>query len=245
MIRFTETIHKWMGWCPAKAGMTGPGGMQGYETKPHHVPGSKERIIEGRIIDYSLTRTPLWRLILYGVGIAAIVSFMKLSSLIFVAADMILLISFMLASAFVLTYNDKKRTNIEYGPGTLIIRRPLLKPVIIPKDQIDTMEIRENKHPLPHWLMAATALIIVPAYSVFGLYKGLLSWVSGGIATSSLIIDLGFFIILVLFVLSIYNYSVTRYRFPKIFVITTTGNKSLVIYAKNPEELAELQEKLL
>ena len=158
---------------------------------------------------------------------------------------MILLTSFMIAAAFVLVYTDKKRTNIEYGPGNLIIQRPLFKPVLIQKDEITAMEIRDNKQPLPKCLAAVTAFIIVPVYSAFCVYRGLLSWVSGGFAAFSFIIGLGFYIILVIFVLSIYSYSDTRRRFPKIFVITTKQNKSLMIYAKNPEELTELQERLL
>lgn len=75
----------------------------------------------------------------------------------------------------------------------------------------------------------------VPLYSILCVYKGLLSWASGGAATFSFMIGPGFYIILIMFVLSIYNYSVTRRRYPKIFVITTKRDKTSLYTQKPPK----------
>ena len=75
--------------------------------------------------------------------------------------------------------------------------------------------------------MAAIALILIPVYSATGLYNSYLNWMSGGYTTPTFIIYIGFLAIIILFFLSIYSYSRTRYRYPKTLVITTKRNKKL------------------
>lgn len=243
--RISDVIHKWMGWCPAKPELAAPAKIQGYETKPDQGPGGRERITEGRIVDYGSTGTSLMRLILLAAGIAVIIASIMFVSLIFPFLETLMLLSILTCSAFILVYNEKNRTTIESGHANLIIHRPIFKPLIIPKDEIATAEVRDNRQPLPHWFMAATALILMPGLMIAGIYDRLSALISGGITTPLFAIYLGYIIIFTLAILSIYYHSHIRYRYPKIFVITTTGNKRLVIYAKNSEDLAELQENLL
>jgi len=242
-IRISETIHKWMGWCPVKAGMVAPGGIEGYETESGQSPGDPERIGDERIVNYGFSGTSLLNLLLVGAGISAIVSFIKLTSLIFIGADAIVLFCILLTSAFILAYNDFKKTTIESLNGTLVIHRPIFKAVVIPKDEISTVEMHNNHQTVAYLLTAALSLVIIPVYSVTGVYDRYWSWASGVTPTLPFIIYLGYFLTITVFFLAVFNSVRIRQRYPKALVITTVRKKKLEIFAKTPEELTDLQER--
>jgi hypothetical protein len=243
-IRISETIHKWMGWCPAKSAMAQQDRLQGYGTKPGHAPESPETDPEKRIIDYGLTGTPL-HLLIFCSGIAVIVPSIILVNLVFPFIDTIMFLGILTCSGFILIYNKKMQKTLEFRGDSIIIQRAIFKPVVIPKDEIATAEIRDNRQPLPHWFMAVIALIIMPVMMIAGISDRLAGMISGGITTWSFVIYAGYIIVFTLTILSIYHYSCIRYRYPKVFVIETIKNQILVIYGKNSEDLAEIKEKFL
>ena len=152
-IRISETIHKWMGWCPVKSGITIPAGTEGYETKPGRSPRGPERTGMERTIDYGSSGSSLLNLLMFGAGIAAIVFGIKFVSLFFIGADAIVLFCFLFASAFILAYSDLKKTRIETDHENLIIYRPVFRPVIIPKEEISAVEMHDNHRPVLYWLV--------------------------------------------------------------------------------------------
>ena len=221
------------------------GGISRYDAEKDQIPGRSKRITNDMIVDYGSASSPLKRFLLLAVGITAIITLIMLVGLIFPFLDSLMLIFILTGSTFILIYTEKKRTTIESQPDSFIIHRPIFRPVIIPKDEISTTEIRDNKQPLPYWLMTAIALVVMPIIIISGVYDRLCSWISGDITTSSFAIYLGYAIIFTLFILSIYYYSRTRYRYPIVFVIKTIKNQILAIYGKSFEELVEIKENLL
>lgn len=244
-IRISETIHKWMGWCPAKPAMVQQDRMQGLRTRPGHAPEPPETEPEKQIIDYGIIGTSPLRLLIFCSGIAVIVSSIILVSLVFPFIDTLMLLAILTCSGFILIYNEKMQKTLEFRRDSIIIQRAIFKPVVIPKDEIATVEIRDNRQPVPHWFMAMIALIIMPVMMIAGIYDRLAGLISGGFTTSSFVIYTGYIIVFTLTILSIYHYSRIRYRYPKVFVIETIKKQILVIYGKNSEDLAEIKEKLL
>ncbi|WP_048149765.1 DUF1673 family protein [Methanolacinia paynteri] len=244
-IRISETIHKWMGWCPVKSGITIPAGTEGYETKPGRSPGGPERTGTERIIDYGSSGSSLLNLLMLGAGIAAIVFGIKAVSLFFIGADAIALLCFLFATAFILVYSDLKKTRIETDHENIIIYRPVFRPVIIPKEEISAVEMHDNHRPVLYWFITVFSLVLIPIYSITGIYDRYSSWASGVTSTPGFALYLGFFISITVFFLAIYNSLRIRRRYPETLVIKTTRNKKLVIYGKDHEEIAEFKESLL
>lgn len=245
MIRLIETIHKWMGWCPAKQGLASPGGIQGFVTKSGHPPGSPDRISDDRIVDYGPIGTSLLHLLAFGMGIAAIVAFLKFVNSYYPGTDILLLLCIMLVTAYLIVYSDIRRTTIESGSDAITVKRPGFRTVRIQKSDINNAEIIDNHRPVPQFVIAILGLAIIPVFSVVNIYGKYTEWISGEIAAPLFVAYLGFFIVIAVFFLAIYNYSRIRKRYPKSFVIKTKKNKQLVIYGKNSEELEEVRGSLL
>ena len=237
-IRISETIHKWMGWCPAKTGMAAPGKNQEYKAVHGQSPGGPERTGNKRTVDYGSSGSSLLNLLMFGAGIAAIVFGLKFVSLFFIGADAIALFCFLFAAAFILAYSDLKKTRIETDRENIIIYRPVFRPVNIQKEEISAVEMHDNHRPVVYWFMTIFSLVLIPVYSITGIYDRYLSWVSGVTSTPGFAMYLGYFISITVFFLAIYNSLRIRRRYPETLVITTTRNK-------NHEELAEFKESLL
>lgn len=245
MIRITETIHRWMSWCPVKTGLATPGKNHEYEAVQRQFPGGPERTGTERTIDYGSSGSSLLNLLMLGTGIAAIVFGIKAVSLFFIGADAIALFCFLFATAFILVYSDLKKTRIETDHENIIIYRPVFRPVIIPKEEISAVEMHDNHRPVLYWFITVFSLVLIPIYSITGIYDRYSSWASGVTSTPGFALYLGFFISITVFFLAIYNSLRIRRRYPETLVIKTTRNKKLVIYGKEHEELAEFKESLL
>ncbi|WP_421909546.1 DUF1673 family protein [Methanolacinia petrolearia] len=245
MTFFLEYFRKMMGWCPAKSGSTALNTIAGYGTKSGHYPDSPERVITDRIVDYVPAWTSLLQLLAFATGIAAIVAFLKFVNKYNPGTDILLLLCIMLVTGYLIIYSDIKRTTIESGPEVITVKRPGFRTVHIQKSDINNAEIIDNHRPVPQFVLAILGLIIIPVFSVASIYGRYVEWISGEILTPLFIAYLGFFIVISIFFLAIYNYARIRKRYPKSFVITTKKNKQLVIYGKSFEELVEIKENLL
>lgn len=220
-IRISETIHKWMGWCPAKTAMKSSMGISGYGIRKGETPGSPDRISSDRIVDYVPTWTSLLQFLVFGTEIAAIVAFLKFVNKYYPGTDILLLLCIMLVTGYLIIYSDIKRTTIESGPDVITVKRPGFRTVHIQKSDINNAEIIDNHRPVPQFVLAILGLIIIPVFSVVSIYGRYVEWISGEILTPLFIAYLGFFIVISIFFLVIYNYARIRKRYPKSFVITT------------------------
>lgn len=244
MTFFLDYIRKITGWCPAKSGNVSMNTIHGYRAKTGHFPGSPDKVIEGRIVDYASTGRSSFYLILF---IAAVTAFVLLTVLAYIMAPILagsIVCCLLLFYSIILVAGDIKKASLEYGHDSIIIRRPLLRAVVIRKEEIANTEIRDKNQPLPHWLVVMM-LIVLPVLMSANIYGRYLDWISAEVSTALFLVYSIYYVCMLIFFISILNHSHVRHHYPKTLNITTTGNKILVIYTKNPDELTEIKEELV
>jgi hypothetical protein len=213
-------------------------------TTTHILPEEDSFVNKGMTVDYGKTGISVRYFIGAIIGIVGIFMILFLiartTSLTLAGIPFCFLI---LSVAVITVYQDLKKADLEITQDTLIIRRSLHGPVIIPKDTISTVEIRHNSPPLPFWLQRMLFLVVVPASSVVALYEEYLRFISGEITPLSLFLHLGFFTGIVLLVLANYYHSRVRADYPEILTITTNTQERAGVYGENLKEIAGLLGK--
>jgi hypothetical protein len=122
-----------------------------------------------------------------------------------------------------------RRARVEVTTDTITIRRPLFRPVVIPKDGVVKVEVKENKLPVPYWFLAvALAMIFLSATG--GMYYGL-----SNPASMRFISGLG----AAIFFPVIFYRTYVRTRYPRVLAITT-AKKIAAIYTDDPERIARV-----
>jgi hypothetical protein len=242
MTRLSEVIHEWTGWCPDR-------GMASYrkEIIPWPVMNSQSLPVkgafmrEGILVDYGKTGISVRYFI--GAVIAIVGIFMVLFLVARTTSFSLAGIPFcvlILSIAIITMYQDLLKAKIEITKDSLIIRRSLHWPVIIPKDTISAVEIRHNSPPLPLWLQKILFLIVVPASSMVAFSGEYLRFAAGEITSLSLFLHLGFFIGIVLLFLASYHHSLVRMQYPDMLVITTTTQQRAGVYGDNLKEMVKI-----
>ena len=227
-IRFAETIRRLMGWCPnaAAAGTVrrryaAPEGEVGMARE-----GSRE-VVEGALVDYGPIGTPAMYLILI-IGGALLIGCLAVTAL----AGRLLLLATLLAFSGVELYGVLRRARVEIASDAITIRRPLFRPVVIPKDAVVKAGVEENKLPVPFWLLATAlaALLVSAAGSIY------LGWDDP--TSMRFIFGIGGAIFFPVIVYRTY----VRARYPRTLTITTAEKKLAAIYADDPERIARVLE---
>ncbi|MCK9278974.1 MAG: PH domain-containing protein, partial [Methanoculleus sp.] len=128
-------------------------------------------------------------------------------------------------------YGVMRRARVEVTPDAITIRRPLFRPIVIPKDAVVKVEVKENKLPIPYWLLVgALATIFVSAAG--GMYYGL-----DNPASMRFISGLGG----VIFFPMVFYRTYVRTHYPRTLTITTP-KKIAAIYTDDPERMARMLE---
>lgn len=149
----------------------------------------------------------------------------------------IVLCFLILPIAIVTLVRDLRKATLKITNEALVIRRFLHRPVVIRKDEIASVEVRDNVPPIPAWLQKILMLVVIPASSAGILYEEYLAFASGGIHSSSFFQYLVFYPGVVLFFLVIYYHSRVRSRYPQLLMITTTSGTLAGIYTREPGEI--------
>ncbi|WP_300998992.1 hypothetical protein [Methanoculleus sp.] len=186
--------------------------------------GSRE-VVGGVLVDYGPIGTPATLFIL-------LVAAALLAGCLFVmaAAVGLLLLAIILAYSGMELYGVMRRARFTVTPDTITITRPLFRPIIIPKDAVVKVEVKENKLPIPYWLLVgALAMIFVPA--VGGIYAGF-----GNPASMRFISGLGGAI----FFPMVFYRTHARTHYPRILTIRTADKKLAAIYTDDPERIARM-----
>jgi len=225
LMRFAETIRKWMGWCP-NAAMAGTG-QRRYaapdgEVETRVAGGGSREVVEGALVDYGPIGTPAMYLIL-------IVGGALLIGCLFVMAPAVglLVLVIILAYSGMELYGVMRRACVEVTPDTITITRPLFRPIVIPKDAIMKAEVKENKLPIPYWLLAG-ALAVIFVSAAGSIYLG---WDNP--TSMRFISGLGGAI----FFPVIFYRTYVRTHYSRILTITTE-QKIAAIYTDDPERIA-------
>lgn len=233
-IRFSETIRRWMGWCPnaAAAGRR----YAALEVEVETATGGGREVVEGALVDYGPIGTPgrLFLLLLAGASLIGILlvtapaALVTVPTFIIPPAGRLFLPAIVLGYAALELYGAIRRACIEVARDAVVIQRPLFSPIVIPKDAIVKAEVKENRPPLSPWLLTAafTALFISAAGSIYAGFSD----------PSSMRFIFGLAAAIFFPVLFYRTYVRTRYL--QVLVITTTKKRIAVIYTDDPERIA-------
>ena len=235
----SEVIKGWLGWCPDPAIVTLRKKASGPEMNScvPREPGTY--VNDNVIVNHGKTGISLTRF--FGILIAIIGSIALWILVIrsgFLPHARILVWALALPFLIVMVYQDIRKAHLEISPDTLIIRRILHRPVIIPKDTISSIEIRPNEQPFPLRLQKILIIILSLIYAGM-VWVQYLQVVAGEITVSSYVLNLGVDLGIILFLLVLYYHSRIRADYPELLVITTNTQKRVVIFGKNPEEIAQ------
>ncbi|MCM2466846.1 DUF1673 domain-containing protein [Methanoculleus oceani] len=221
-MRFPRAIQRLMGWCPNAAAA---GTIRRYTALDGEIgtaaDGSRD-VVEGALVDYGPIGTPAMYLILIVAG-ALLIGCLAVTA----PAGRFILLAILLAFSGVELYGVLRRARVEISSETITIRRPLFRPIVIPKDAIVKAEVGENRFPVPFWLLATTlAALLVSAAG--GIYYG---WDNP--TSMRFIFGLGgafFFPV-------IFYRACVRTRYPRTLTITTE-KRIAAIYTDDPERIA-------
>lgn len=233
-----DAFRKYLGWCP--------NGYRIAQARKHalwgslefnHLPTGDAYVNDGILIDYGRTgiSLPLFIGLVAGAICIVVISSLILPFTTFRVTSSILMCTLLLPVTLVILSRDLRGARLEISRNILVIRRGLSWPVVIQKEEIETVEIRDYRPPMPAWLQALLFLVLIPVSTVYILSNEYVQFVSGVIASSSFITSLGFYICIVLLFLVSYYRSYIRSRY---LFITTETRKVAAIYTGNPEEMA-------
>jgi len=228
MMKFAEAIRRWMGWCPnaAAAGTcrrryAAPEGEVGLGM----AAGGSPEVVEGALVDYGPIGTPAIYLTLIVAG-ALLIGCLAMTP----PAGGLLLLGILLAFSGVELYGVMRRARVEISSDAITIRRPVFRPIVIPKDAVVKAEVGENKLPVPSWFLAA-ALAALLVSAAGGIYLG---WDNP--TSMRFIFGLG---AAIFFPVILYR-TYVRTHYPRTLTITTAEKKLATIYTDDPERIARM-----
>jgi hypothetical protein len=244
LTRLSEIIHKWLGWCPNQIVTPVRRKVITWQEMNSCVPPASGTYANNNvIIDYGKTGISL----AYFIGLlVAIIGSIALFVLFvgsgFIPHARLLFWVLVLPVMIAIVYRDLRKAHLEISPDTLIIGRPLHRPVLIPKDSISSLEIRPNEQPFP--LRFQKILIVLLALLYAGMTRErYLQGVAGDITVFSFFLNLGSDIGTLLFFLALYHHSRIRADYPELLVITTNTQRRIAIYGKNYGEIVKMLGK--
>lgn len=234
-------LEKRAGWCP-NAGMQ-PNRRHVSVIGYPHLPGAGSiPACGGRkmVVDYHYTSP---RLILAGLLVFAV--FFVLFIICFFIPEWRPALYLLMALSFIMyalmnLYLDMKRAVIEFLPHSIVLQRPIFRPIVFEKDAVRVVEVKKTCLPVPRWVIALFYLLLVSAV-FFSLAGGEVLQLTSGHAVGAdfafpLIIAIGF----VVFLLELCYRSFARMHFPGFVRVTLKTGESLHLYAKHPETLATM-----
>jgi len=237
-MKFAETIRRYVGWCPNINVASGRELTRTSEMSFSTTPDNTPHLQRKGIVDYGSTGISIP---LFIVSIAGVVVALHILRLVNSFIANILLCVFILAVTAIVFYQDCNESTIDVTPDAIFIHRPLFKPLVIAKDAIVKIEVRNNKLPVPLSVLAVVILAIIVFSTVriynelfpfdYGVNVGLVSLVSVAIHLSAVI----------LFV-CIFHRSYVRSRYPRLIAITTKPRKIIAMYVNDPNSIVEALE---
>jgi len=239
-MHFVNALKEYLGWCPnhTMAPVKKCVPWSDMESKP--LPTRGAYVNDGILVDYGRTgiSMPVFIGLVAGAICIVVIFSLILPFATYRVASGILMCGLLLPVVLVILARDLRGARLEITRDTLVIRRPLSWPVVIQKEEIESVEIRDYRPPMPAWLQAILFLVLIPVSTVYILSYVYMQFVSGEIASHSFITSLGFYMSIVLLFTVGYYRSRIRSRYPRYLFITTGTRKVAAIYTANPEEVA-------
>ncbi|KUG20838.1 hypothetical protein ASZ90_009419 [hydrocarbon metagenome] len=191
-------------------------------------------MVRGLLVDYGITTIPILPFIALMIVFAAIsVCLLAIFALLRhsvpnLASMPNLGLFTVLAFAAMVVYGNRMKARIAVDRESITIRRPLFPPLVVPRDAIVKAEVRENRRPVPLWLLGTVLVMGLASY--FAITRG-------GLLQSGMN-NLVLWFNVVLFSLAAFYHGHIRARYTRILALTTANNRMAVIYADNPESIA-------
>jgi hypothetical protein len=242
MIRVSEVIRGWFGWCPAR--MMAPHFIPFQESNPVSSVFSGERgyTMQDVIMDYGSTgiSIQLFTIILAGTiaGLFAIMRYDLFES--WSSPGLLILIVFILGVVLRMLHQDIKKATVEFAPDAIIIRRPLFRPVIIAKGAITTMEVRKNFHHSHRWLSRGATMIVLAGIIPTILSSGQSLFISRLISRVSFSIFVVFCLAVVVFFGFVIYHGYIRSRYADVLAICTNNKKIIGLYVDDPGKISDM-----
>ncbi|NLM30675.1 MAG: DUF1673 family protein [Methanomicrobiales archaeon] len=225
--KFSETVQRWMGWCPNAATAGHRYTLPVDESGVDATTGGTREVAQGALVDHGLTGT----LATYSILLVAGALFFGCLFLLYPPGNLLLLAAALIFSALEV-YRLFVRSRIEITHDTISIRRPPFPPITIPKDTIVEVEVQENNLP-------AFSRLLVVALGAF--LVAVLLQISIGFENPTSMRFISSVAAVILFPVLIYR-TYLRSRYPRALAITTMKKRIAVIYTDAPERIARALE---
>lgn len=242
MSRVSEGIRERLGWCPERITMA-PRSRTFMECNPAlEFPGDRGYAMQDVIMDYGSTGISIQLITVILAGtIAGLFAFMRygLSENWSVPIFLVLILC-VLGVALRMFHQDIKKATVEFTPGTIIVRRPLFRPVIIAKDAITTIEVRENIHHSHRWLFRGALVIFIAGIIPTILTSGQSQYISRLISHASFTVFAGYYLAVIVFFGFVFYHGYIRSRYPDVLAICTTDKKIIGLFVDDPRKMSEM-----
>ncbi len=240
--RISEVIHQWLGWCPDRR--MAPFRMEPawQEMNSPILPAQGTIVRDKEIVDYGSTGLSirLFILILAGTttGLFAIMRYGLFES--WSSLGILMLSIFILGGAVWMAYQDFKKVIVEFTPDAITIQRPLSRPVIIAKDTITTIEIRENIHHSQRWLFRAAMVIFFAGIIPSILLSGNSLFISRIISRVSFNVLVVYYLAVIVFFGLLFYHQHIRSRYSHVLAIRTNTKKIVGLYGDDPGKISDM-----
>ena len=243
--RISEAIHQWLGWCPNQRMTPVRMEMAWPEMNSRFLPTQSANVIEEVIVDYGSTglSIPFFTLILTTtiMGLFAIMRYGLFEKWSY--SGILMLSIFILGVAVRMAYQDIKKATIEFTRDAITVWRPLFRPVIIAKDTIATIEVRENIHHSSRWLFRAAMMIFFAGVIPSVLFSGHSLFISRVIPQVSFSVFVMYYLTVIIFFGLLFFHQHVRSRYSHVLAIHTKTQKIVGLYVDDPGTMSDMLYK--
>lgn len=241
-IRFSETIRRWMGWCPnaattatSRRRYVASDGEIGIETA---ADGSRE-VVENMFVEYTSPR--FFVLMPFAV---LVFLFLFVVSVLIPSLWPGFIFTFLAVSLLAWTawriYFDPYRAVIEFSGNSVIVRRPHSRPLVFGTDTVRSVEVKDADRPIPRRVSVLLLIIMVAVMLFATVGNGLMRYPGGPGADPYF----GFQVLLavgwVVFMLELLYRALTGLRYPGHVRVRLEPAGFLHVYTDDPERVAAL-----
>lgn len=242
IMKFSETIRRWMGWCPSAAAAgtvrrryAVPDDEIGLETA---ADGSRE-VVEDVFVEYTSPRFFVLMPFAVLVFLLLFVISVLIPSLWPGLTFTFLAVSLLAWAAWRLCF-DPYRTMIEFSGNSVIVRRSHTRPLVFGKDTVRSVEVKRPYLSIPRWLSALLLVLMTAAIFFAGVGNWLMRYPGDSVADPYL----GFQILLAVgfavFMLEWLYRALVSLRYPGRVWVRLEPAGFLHVYADDPERVAAL-----
>lgn len=240
--QISEVIRGWLGWCPDRMMAPRSRALRADNPVVSIPSGERGYTMQDVIMDYGSAglSIPLFTVILAGTiaGSFAIMKYRLFEN--WSSLGLLILILFILGVAVRMGHQDIKKAIIEFTPDAITVRRSLLRPVIIAKEAITSIDARKNIHHSRRWLSLMAIMIILVGVSPTILFSDNSQYVSWMISRVSYTVFMMYYLAVIVFFGLLFYHGYIRSRYSQVLLIRTKSKKIVGLYVDNPGKISDM-----